>query len=89
MSISLENAKRILSQIEGLKAAKEAKTQLDKAFNSTDKTAGLGGSTLRNIIILLTPFIAYYKVNQVLNLLKEVQSEISHDDSSSGFKRYI
>ena len=89
MSISLDNAKRILSQIKGLEAAKQAKTQLDKAFNSTDKTAFLSGSTIRNIIILLTPFIAYYKVNQVLNLLKEVQGEISRDESPSGFKKYI
>ena len=89
MSIYLDNATRILAQIKGLKEATEAKTQLDKAFNSTDKTAGLSGSTLMNVIILLTPFIAYYKVNQVLKLLKEVQGDISHDEPSSGFKKYI
>jgi len=90
MSIYLDNAKRILGQIDGLEEVKQAKSQLDKAFSSTDKTAFMSGSTIKNIIILLTPFLVYYKVSQVINLLKEVQSEISHsDESSSGFKKYI
>lgn len=89
MSIYLENAKRILKSIKSIEEAQSAAASIDASFGGREKKALLSSSTIKNIIILLTPFIAYYKVNQVIKLLKELEGELKQQDSSSGFKKYI
>ena len=66
----------------------KARGVLGAAVCGTENKAVLCLSTITNIIILLAPFIAYYKVSHVINLLKDLEKEI-HTAPYSGFKKYI
>ncbi len=76
MSVYLENARYLLSQV---KNTDEKIKQAKNVLNSVSKQSGLfdfvHNPKFQNIINLLTPFVVNYKVNQVLKLLKELERE--------------
>ncbi len=76
MSVYLENAKRLLSQV---KNPDPAIKQATDELNNIPKTASISDllhdPKFQNIINLLTPFLVNYKVNQVVKLLKDLERE--------------
>jgi hypothetical protein len=75
MSIFLEQAIQILNSVDvSDPKMQQAKTKLTE-LTAINKSASMDSATLQNIVLLLTPFVAYYKVNQVLKLLKELANE--------------
>ncbi len=76
MSVYLENAKRLLSQIKNPNPAiHQATDELNNISKSASISDLLHDPKFQNIINLLTPFLVNYKVNQVVKLLNELQRE--------------
>ena len=76
MSILLENAKYLLEQTQDINPAiKQAYDELNNVTKEGSITDFISDPKFQNVINLLTPFTVNYKVNQVMKLLKDLESE--------------